>query len=99
MSFGNSGVSQRYSNRVRIGNWSEDFELERIRMQDFLLKKSRGELTVTKFQARIGKTMVPVPLTPSDDGNVHFGDSILLYSVQVWILVSAWVLSLRSPHL
>jgi hypothetical protein len=34
-------------------------------------------------QARISKTMEPVPLTPSADGNVHFGDAILLYSVQV----------------
>jgi hypothetical protein len=51
--FNNSGIAQRYSNRVRIGNWSEDFELERLRMQDFLLRKSRGELTVTKFQVRV----------------------------------------------
>ena len=76
-------MSQRYSNRVRIGNWSEDFELERLRMQDFLRRKASGDLTVTKFQARISKTIAPVALNASADGNVHFGDTILLYSVKV----------------
>ena len=36
----------RFSNQVKIGNWSEDLELETLKLKDYLSKKEDGALLV-----------------------------------------------------
>ena len=81
--FGNNSVSQRYSNKVKIGNWNEDSIIERIKIQEFLEKKIQGTLMVTAMQQKLSHSLQPIKLSTSDDGNLKYGDSILLYSVNV----------------
>jgi len=42
----------RFSKQVRIGNWSEDQELEELRLKDYLKKKECGQLLVNARQAK-----------------------------------------------
>lgn len=69
-----------YGHKVRIGNWSEEMELEENRLKDFLTKKSTGNLSLTRAEERFGKALRPVSLTPSSDGKIRFGDVLMIYS-------------------
>jgi len=70
-----------YQHRVKIGNWSEDMELEAGRLKDFLLKKERGQLASTKAEQRFSHALKPAELRPRyDDSFVHFGDTVMLFN-------------------
>uniref|UniRef100_A0A7S0ERT5 Uncharacterized protein n=2 Tax=Hanusia phi TaxID=3032 RepID=A0A7S0ERT5_9CRYP len=70
-----------YNARVKIGNWSEDMELEAARLKNFLLKKDRGELKSTQAEQRFAHALQPVELKPkTNDGYVHFGDIMMLFN-------------------
>ncbi len=62
-------------------------ELEQLRIKDFLDKKSKGALTVTKFQQRLNHTLQPVALASAAEGVVTYGDALLLYNVKVCLSV------------
>lgn len=72
----------KYHHRTKIGNWSEDLELEEIRMKDYLKKKETGSLMVTAKQQQLAEALVPAELTPSSDGLLHFGQQVMLISHQ-----------------
>jgi len=38
----------KYSYNTRIGNWSEEWELEESKKKDYLARKDMGQLTTTK---------------------------------------------------
>jgi len=42
----------RFSNTVRIGNWSEDADLEDLKLKDYLMKKEEGDLLVNAKQKK-----------------------------------------------
>jgi len=67
-----------YASKVKVGNWSEDVELETARLKDFLARKDRGELKCTKAEARFARALAGVDLRGRGDGLVHFGDSVML---------------------
>ncbi|KAK9958725.1 hypothetical protein ABG768_010830 [Culter alburnus] len=67
-----------YNTRVRVGNWKEDVTLEEETLKNFLLQKDRGELTVQKEGALRQNILKPVSLSVSQDGFLHFGDTIML---------------------
>jgi hypothetical protein len=72
----------RYQHRVRIGNWSEDLELEEIKLKDYLKKKETGSLLVNAKQKQLEECLMTSPLTPSDDGFLRFGSRVMLFSHQ-----------------
>lgn len=68
----------RYSNKTKIGNWSEDEALEQLRLADYLHRKRTGKLLAAQdrkvelfFNSR-------VPHSYSADGTIRFGDTIML---------------------
>ena len=46
----------RYGSNCRIGNWSEDIELEEIKLKDYLKKKENGNLVVLEKQAKLERS-------------------------------------------
>ena len=82
--FGPSKPTQRYSNKTKLGNWNEDAIIEQLKLAEFLEKKEKGMLMVTAMQKQLQHSLQPVPLSVSPDGDLRFGDSILLYSVYVF---------------
>uniref|UniRef100_A0A673G2A1 Cilia and flagella associated protein 161 n=1 Tax=Sinocyclocheilus rhinocerous TaxID=307959 RepID=A0A673G2A1_9TELE len=67
-----------YNPRVRVANWKEDVTLEEETRKNFILQKDRGELTVQKDGALRQNILKPVSLSVSQDGFLHFGDTVVL---------------------
>jgi hypothetical protein len=76
-----TGCQNSYNHNVRIGNWNEDKELEQLKMKEYQYRKSTGQLLVHQVQSHLNQSLTEVPLTHSKDGNIHIGDSVMLYSV------------------
>mmetsp|Transcript_64514 Transcript_64514/g.181513 ORF Transcript_64514/g.181513 Transcript_64514/m.181513 type:complete len:300 (-) Transcript_64514:120-1019(-) len=72
----------KYHHKVRIGNWSEDLELEEIRLKDYLKKKETGSLIVTAKQQQLEASLAPAELSPSPDGMLQFGMRVMLVNHQ-----------------
>jgi len=72
----------KYNHKVKIGNWSEDLEMEEIKLKDYLSKKSTGSLIVTAKQKQLEGSLVPVELSPSPEGSLQFGMKVMLYNHQ-----------------
>lgn len=70
-----------YQSKVRIGNWSEDMELEAAKLKEFLMKKERGMLKCSQAEERFAHALQSIALEPkSNDGYVHFGDIVMLFN-------------------
>ncbi|XP_016099681.1 cilia- and flagella-associated protein 161 [Sinocyclocheilus grahami] len=67
-----------YNPRVRVGNWKEDVTLEEETLKNFILQKDRGQLTVQKEGDLRQNILKPVSLSVSQDGFLHFGDTVML---------------------
>jgi hypothetical protein len=72
----------KYQHRVRIGNWSEDLELEEIKLKDYLKKKETGSLLVNAKQKQLEECLMRSELTPTDDGVMRFGGMVMLFNHQ-----------------
>lgn len=72
----------KYQHKVRIGNWSEDLELEEIKLKDYLKKKETGTLIVTAKQQQLNESLVPADLSESPDGVLKLGMNIMLANHQ-----------------
>mmetsp|Transcript_121512 Transcript_121512/g.389088 ORF Transcript_121512/g.389088 Transcript_121512/m.389088 type:complete len:290 (-) Transcript_121512:151-1020(-) len=72
----------RFHHRTKIGNWSEDQELEEIRLKDYLAKKESGQLFVTAKQRQLEEALVPERLSETPDGVLRFGQTVMLLSQQ-----------------
>lgn len=72
----------RYQHAVRIGNWSEDLELEEIKLKDFLKKKETGSLLVNQKQRQLEECLRQSELSPTPDGALRFGARVMLFSHQ-----------------
>lgn len=72
----------KYNHKVKIGNWSEDLEMEEIKLKDYLAKKDTGSLIVTAKQKQLEGSLVPVELSPSPEGCLEFGMKVMLYNHQ-----------------
>jgi len=71
-------LPMKYSHKTRLGNWSEELELEETKLKDFLKNKQSGKLQSTQLQQKIDKALLRASLTFSKDGLVHFGDHVML---------------------
>uniref|UniRef100_A0A7S1WX31 Uncharacterized protein n=1 Tax=Alexandrium catenella TaxID=2925 RepID=A0A7S1WX31_ALECA len=72
----------RYNARTRVGNWSEDLELEEIKLKDYLKKKESGSLIVTAKQQQLEASLAPAELSASPDGMLHFGHRVMIANHQ-----------------
>jgi len=72
----------KYHHGTRIGNWSEDLELEEIKLKDYLKKKETGTLIVTGKQQQLEASLAPVELSPSPEGVLQFGQRVMLSNHQ-----------------
>mmetsp|Transcript_76335 Transcript_76335/g.247197 ORF Transcript_76335/g.247197 Transcript_76335/m.247197 type:complete len:314 (-) Transcript_76335:64-1005(-) len=79
----------KYHHRTRIGNWSEDLELDEIKLKDYLKKKETGSLIVTAKQQQLEASLAPAELSASPDGLLHFGQSVMLANHQSKSYLSA----------
>jgi hypothetical protein len=79
----------KYQHCTRIGNWSEDIEIEEIKLKDYLKKKETGSLIVTAKQKQLEDSLMPMELSSSDDGFLQFGNKVILFSHQSMGCVSA----------
>jgi hypothetical protein len=70
----------KFGSSVRIGNWSEDIELEEIKLKDYLKKKESGSLVVLEKQAKLERSLQPMGLSVPDDGVLRFGMTIMIYN-------------------
>jgi len=72
----------KYNHKVRVGNWSEDLELEAIQVKDYLKQKETGCLAVTAKQAQLEASLVQQELSPTPDGTLTFGSQVMLFNHQ-----------------
>lgn len=70
----------KYHHATRIGNWSEDQELQEIAMKNFLSLKESGQLKVTAKQQQLEECLRSEELSSSPDGNLCFGQKVMLFS-------------------
>eukprot|EP00026_Physarum_polycephalum_P015767 Phypoly_transcript_16532.p1 GENE.Phypoly_transcript_16532~~Phypoly_transcript_16532.p1 ORF type:complete len:264 (+),score=35.25 Phypoly_transcript_16532:34-825(+) len=70
-------MSGGYTNKTKIGNWSEEQEQENARLKEYLKKKEKGLLTTQQLASYTEK----IHLAKSSDGNVRDGDFIMLCSL------------------
>jgi hypothetical protein len=70
----------KYSHKTRIGNWSEEQELEETKLKDFLKLKDSSSLQSNKLQGKIDQSMVKASLSYPKDGLLHFGHHIMLFN-------------------
>ncbi|XP_054476720.1 cilia- and flagella-associated protein 161 [Anoplopoma fimbria] len=70
-----------YRTNVRIGNWNEDLRLEEDAKKEYLEKKERGELFAQKVDFLKQNILSPVNLTVTTDGNLHFGNVVMLVNM------------------
>jgi hypothetical protein len=73
---------QKYGPKCRIGNWSEDLELEEIKMKDFLKKKGTGGLFVNAKQHQLEESLQVAELSEDPEGQMRFGHRFLLVNHQ-----------------
>lgn len=70
----------KFGSSCRIGNWSEDIELEEIKLKDYLKKKEGGNLVVLAKQAKLQRSLQPMGLSVPEDGVLRFGMTIMIYN-------------------
>lgn len=73
----------RYGESTRIGNWSEDIELDEIKLKDFLKKKEHGALIVNTKQFKLEMALFKSQISQSSDGLLRFGQQVMLRNEQV----------------
>lgn len=70
-----------FGHATRVGNWSEDFELQQHRVKAYVKKKEAGTLTVSVMQQKFMHHLQPVSLTKASAGDaVQFGQTLLLWN-------------------
>jgi hypothetical protein len=72
----------KFQSKVRIGNWSEDLELEEIKLKDYLKKKETGSLLVNAKQKQLEECLMEAQLSDTSDGFLEFGNQVMLFSHQ-----------------
>jgi len=69
----------RFSKQVKIGNWSEDLEIEELKLKDYLKKKEGGELLVNTRARKLAGALAPAELgVGNGDKTLTFGTKVML---------------------
>eukprot|EP01083_Nonionella_stella_P122715 369351_1 len=69
-----------YSNKCRIGNWSEEISYEQAKLEDLRSKGIESDLEYVKFQKKIEHNVQKVPLSYNADNLLRSGDHVMLYN-------------------
>ena len=69
-----------YGSRTLIGNWSEEHSLHQLRIAEFLHRRHSNSLLTQHVDTASRDALQEVGLSYSEDGAVHFGDHVMLYS-------------------
>lgn len=69
---------QKYNSAVKIGNWAEDRARAELEAKDYELRRSRGTLASASAAETRGVSLQSVPHSYSSDGNLRYGDTIML---------------------
>ena len=72
----------KYSFKTRVGNWSEDIDLDTHQKREYLYKKDKGALVINQTQQKFAKAFQRVPLTYTNDNQLRFGDNVMLMCKQ-----------------
>ncbi|XP_038124696.1 cilia- and flagella-associated protein 161 [Cyprinodon tularosa] len=67
--------------RAKTGNWNEDMLIEEEAMREYFEKKEKGELLVQRVDFLKENILRPVDLSVSNDGQLHFGDTVMLVNI------------------
>jgi len=73
---------QKYASKCRIGNWSEDMELEEIKLKDFLARKETGSLLVNAKQQQLEESLQYSELSSDPAGQMRFGHRFMVVNHQ-----------------
>lgn len=68
----------KYSHKTKIGNWYEDLERKEERMKKYIKDKEENKLAVNLTQQKYAKSFKKVPHSYSADGQLRFGDKVML---------------------
>jgi len=63
---------------AKLGNWSEDKNMQQLKLAEFLSKKSTNSLKVVQKQLKQEAALAPRQVSTSTDGSIKFGDVIML---------------------
>lgn len=67
---------------VKIGNWNEDQYLKEEQLADFLITAKSGDLSFHKTDALIKAANSPSDINATKEGQILFGDRVLLVNHQ-----------------
>ena len=78
-----------YSVPCRVGNWAEDEYMGALLTADHMARSEKGMLMTQKLESTLGSALAPAELSVlHPDGNVHFGDQIMLSNAPTAALTS-----------
>lgn len=47
----------KFAAKTRVGNWSEDYDLQQSRIQDYMQQKENNKLVLTQTQQRFANAL------------------------------------------
>eukprot|EP00762_Andalucia_godoyi_P006122 ANDGO_00334.mRNA.1 hypothetical protein NAEGRDRAFT_65873 len=71
-----------YKPVTRVGNWAEEQSLQDLQLTTFLKARDAGCLPAQKLADHRSQHQAFVQVSTSSDGNLHYGDTILLMSAE-----------------
>lgn len=72
----------KFGHKCRIGNWSEDLELDEISLKDYLKKKETGTLLVNAKQKQLEDSLKQMDISNSESGCLEWGHCVMMYNHQ-----------------
>ncbi|EAR89421.1 EF hand protein, putative (macronuclear) [Tetrahymena thermophila SB210] len=76
----NYNVDRKYQYNCRIGNWSEEWELDEYKMKEYLKNKEKQKLVSTDKEDRLKRSLGGVNLSYANEGLVKFGYTVMIES-------------------
>ena len=77
-----------YSRGALIGNWKEDTGMDELKTSEYLARRARGELTLSRIAARERLDSQAVPHSHSADGTIRDGFTVMLSSASAGAAIS-----------
>lgn len=88
-----------YNNKVNVGNWVEDRNLEEEALKEFIVNRESGTLNCQKNSITFKKALSPVELNIAHSGYVPYGKIINIFNKNRGVVLSANIWSLSNSNL
>lgn len=72
----------KYTHKTRMGNWNEDWTAHDYQVKEYMAKKDKDALAITRTERKYAKSGNVVPHTYREDGTLEYDDYVLLKSCQ-----------------